>query len=96
MPAFEQNDLYEYPDVYVCLYNFFGCDSLDLEEQCIGTVHSTEGGETKAFFNPLDVNPQEISTDASLTDEVRIRKNDAILALLSSYCFSLFCRERVV
>lgn len=65
-----QDDLYKYPDVYVCLYDFFGCDSLGLEEDCMSSANSTEGGLTTATFNPGQDNEQRIVTEAKLTDEV--------------------------
>lgn len=47
-----QNELYDYPDVYVCLYTFYGCDTLEQEEGCISSVYNTEGGMPSAILNP--------------------------------------------
>ncbi|CAN0469176.1 unnamed protein product, partial [Ectocarpus sp. 12 AP-2014] len=64
------NNVYRYPDTYVCLYNFFGCDDMDLEEFCASSVFDTEGGSSTAVFNPGGDLEQEIATTAYLTDEV--------------------------
>ncbi|CAM9286399.1 unnamed protein product [Ectocarpus sp. 4 AP-2014] len=63
------NNVYRYPDTYVCLYNFFGCDDMDLEEFCASSVFDTEGGSSTAVFNPGGDLEQEIATTAYLTDE---------------------------
>ncbi|CAM9511484.1 unnamed protein product, partial [Ectocarpus fasciculatus] len=63
------NNVYRYPDTYVCLYNYFGCDDMDLEEFCVSSVFDTEGGRSSAVFNPGGDLEQEIATTAYLTDE---------------------------
>lgn len=68
-----QNDVYKYPDIYVCLYDFFGCDTMELEGGCMGSAQSTEGGRSKAVFNMDRDDEQELRVDAFLTEEVRLR-----------------------
>ncbi|CAN0488158.1 unnamed protein product, partial [Scytosiphon promiscuus] len=38
-----QNDGYKYPDIYVCTYDFYGCDDESLLEDCTRSAQSTEG-----------------------------------------------------
>ncbi|CAN0229685.1 unnamed protein product [Ectocarpus sp. 12 AP-2014] len=47
-----ENTVYEYPDVWVCLYNNYGCDKWELEEECMRSANFTEGGNTTAVFYP--------------------------------------------
>lgn len=65
-----QNDVYKYPDIYVCLYDFYGCDDLELEGDCMGSFQSTEGGKSNAVFNLNRDNEQDLQVDAFLTEEV--------------------------
>lgn len=69
-----QNNVYKYPDIYVCLYNFFGCDDQQLEEDCMRSAQGTEGGISTAVFNQDMDNEQELRVDAFLTDDVRPRQ----------------------
>ncbi|CAN0113861.1 unnamed protein product, partial [Ascophyllum nodosum] len=62
------NDLYKYPDIYVCLYNFYGCDQMELEPDCMYSYNQTEGARTKATFNPGGEKEQDIATNGFLTD----------------------------
>lgn len=62
--------MYKYPDVHVCLYKFYGCDSLELEEDCTASALKMNGGFTTATFNPNGDDEQEISSSAFLTEEV--------------------------
>ena len=66
-----QNDLYKCPDIYVCLYNFYGCDQMELEPDCMYSYNQTEGARTKATFNPGGEKEQDIATNGFLTDLVR-------------------------
>lgn len=75
-----QDDPYKYPDVFVCLYDYYGCDAPELEKDCMFSADSTEGGLTNAIFNPGKDNEQDIVTEAKLT-EVSVR-----LAVLDSHC----------
>ncbi|CAM9655141.1 unnamed protein product, partial [Ectocarpus sp. 13 AM-2016] len=56
------NSVYKYPDTYVCLTYFFGCDDLDLDESCASSIFDTEGGSSSAVFNPGGELEQEIAT----------------------------------
>ncbi|CAM9308303.1 unnamed protein product, partial [Laminaria digitata] len=64
------NHAYKYPDIYVCLYDFYGCDEEELEEGCVRSAQRTEGGISAAVYNPNMDDEQELKTDAFLTDEV--------------------------
>lgn len=58
--------------MYVCLYDFYGCDDANLEEECVFTATDTEGGRrTGAVFNPGEENEQNISASGLETDTVR-------------------------
>eukprot|EP00904_Undaria_pinnatifida_P008172 jgi/Undpi1/4485/HiC_scaffold_17.g07839.m1 len=63
------NDVYKYPDIYVCLYDFYGCDDFELEGDCMGSFQSTEGGNSNAIFNLNRDNEQDLQVDALLTEE---------------------------
>lgn len=72
MIASSQNEVYKYPDVWVCLYNFYGCDSQDLEKECAVTANNTEGGLTRAVYHPGGEHEQEIPTSVMNSQEVKI------------------------
>lgn len=65
-----QNELYKYPDVYVCLYNYYGSDTLEQEEDCIYSVNDTEGGMPSAILNPDRVNSTTLRSHVLGGDEV--------------------------
>lgn len=46
---------------------------MDLEEECMASAQMTEGGLTKATFNPGGDNEQELETEGFLTDNVSKR-----------------------
>lgn len=71
-----QNDLYNYPDVYVCLYDFLGCDSFELEESCRESAFDT-GQDTQATFNPGGTDEQEIGVGTTFLSEVRPLRREA-------------------
>lgn len=54
------NDGYKYPDIYVCTYDFYGCDDESLLEDCTRSAQSTEGGNSTAVFNPFGDDRQEL------------------------------------
>lgn len=56
----------------MCLYDFYGCDEQELEEGCIRSAQSTEGGQSSAVYNRDMDDEQELKTDAFLTDEVTL------------------------
>ena len=65
--------MYTYPDVWVCLYNVFGCDKQELEQQCLDSSELTDGDRAKATFYPGGELEQEIPAVGSLTPSVSIR-----------------------
>lgn len=65
-----QNDIYRYPDVYVCLYNFYGCDQQEDEDDCVYSSTTTQGGDTVASFNPGGETQLDIPGEAMLTENV--------------------------
>lgn len=93
-----QDELYKFPDVYVCLYNFYGCDAQDQEEDCLYSALEVEGRNSsaeyyKTFFDnqTLDVFPLdqdrvlEVSSKGRGTDDYTLhaRSNDvAVEAVL--------------
>eukprot|EP00903_Cladosiphon_okamuranus_P009902 g9404.t1 len=51
--AFEvSNVVFAYPDVWVCLYDYYGCDEWELEEECVKSTNMTVAGDTSAVFFP--------------------------------------------
>eukprot|EP00903_Cladosiphon_okamuranus_P009900 g9402.t1 len=66
--AFEvSNVVFPYPDVWVCLYNNYGCDVQELEEECMRSSNATEGGVTGALFYPNGEYEQNITVNPRLT-----------------------------
>eukprot|EP00904_Undaria_pinnatifida_P008142 jgi/Undpi1/4458/HiC_scaffold_17.g07812.m1 len=61
------NDVYAYPDTWVCLHDTYGCDDYELEEQCLNSSTLTEGGGTRAIFYPDGEYEQEVSAVGRLT-----------------------------
>lgn len=64
-----QKDAYKYPEVYVCLYEFYGCDLQEDEDDCVYSSSTTQGGPTTATFNPGEDNELDIPAEATLTNE---------------------------
>ena len=62
-----KNDVYAYPDTWVCLHDTYGCDDYELEEQCLNSSMLTEGGGTRAIFYPDGEYQQEVSAVGRLT-----------------------------
>lgn len=62
-----QNDVYDFPDVYVCFYDNFGCDRQDLEESCRDSVFET-GRRPMATFNPISSGQQKEAELAPLEE----------------------------
>ena len=65
--------MYEYPDVWVCLFDTYGCDEQGLEEECANSSSLIEGLAPTAVFYPNDDDPtdyrrQEIAGNSALTD----------------------------
>ncbi|CAB1104434.1 unnamed protein product [Ectocarpus sp. CCAP 1310/34] len=59
LPLFHQrcqillpNEVYKYPDLWICPYVNYGCDAWELEEECVASAWMTEGGEPDAVFYP--------------------------------------------
>ncbi|CAM9812689.1 unnamed protein product [Ectocarpus sp. 4 AP-2014] len=46
------SEVYKYPDLWICLYNNYGCDEWELEEECVDSAWMTEGGVPDAVFYP--------------------------------------------
>ena len=68
----KQNEIYTYPDLWICLYNNYGCDKTEIEKECIMSVFDTEGGPTRATYRPGDDHETTINFTANVTDTVRI------------------------
>ncbi|CAN0164916.1 unnamed protein product, partial [Ascophyllum nodosum] len=66
------NDIYLYPDLWVCLYDTYGCDDQAHEEQCVNSIFDTEGGSTRARYRPGDDNETLINFTVNLTEEVKV------------------------
>lgn len=49
-----QNVVYQFPDVWVCLYDQYGCDTEDLEPECVSSAWNTEGGPPDSIFYPKE------------------------------------------
>jgi len=65
-----QKKVYKYPDLWVCLYKQYGCDSWELEEDCVASAWKTEGGPPNAVFYPRETLGD---LDQTTTDELPIK-----------------------
>ena len=72
LAATNQDEVYMYPDLWVCLYDTYGCDKLEYEEQCVSSIFDTEGGSTSARYRPGDVDETIINVSANFTEEVKV------------------------
>lgn len=68
-PLFK-NIVFPYPDVWVCLYDNYGCDSYEVEEECMRSSNATEGGTTGALFYPGGEYEQNITVNPRITPNV--------------------------
>ncbi|CAN0042249.1 unnamed protein product [Ectocarpus fasciculatus] len=66
------NTVFEYPDIWVCLYAGYGCDEWELEEECMtsATANMTGWGNSSAVFYPGGDYEQEIPVEGKLTPDV--------------------------
>lgn len=62
------NDLYRFPDVYVCLYELLGCDKIEWEGECRNSLWDVEE-TTKATFNLEGDDKQEIGVGSVVLDD---------------------------
>ncbi|CAM9249798.1 unnamed protein product, partial [Ectocarpus sp. 8 AP-2014] len=46
------NEVYKFPDLWICLFVNYGCDEWELEEECVDSAWMTEGGVPNAVFYP--------------------------------------------
>ncbi|CBN78282.1 hypothetical protein Esi_0005_0160 [Ectocarpus siliculosus] len=46
------NEVYKFPDLWICLFVNYGCDEWELEEGCVDSAWMTEGGVPDAVFYP--------------------------------------------
>lgn len=65
-----KNTVYTYPDVWVCLYDGYGCDTYEKEEKCLNSYTITAGGKASAVFYPDGEYEQEVPVLGDLTDSV--------------------------
>lgn len=65
-----KNTVYAYPDVWVCLYDTFGCDTREQEEECRDSATMTEGGNASAVFYPGGEFEQEVPVVGMFTTDV--------------------------
>lgn len=69
-----QNEVYKYPDIWICPYHQYGCDSQELELECIDSAWMTEAGAPDAVFYPREkLNKLDQDTTAELQIEAIAR-----------------------
>lgn len=54
-----QNTIYDYPDIWVCLYDSYGCDAIEREEGCANSSMLMEGKTPTAVFYPNTSLPRD-------------------------------------
>eukprot|EP00752_Nemacystus_decipiens_P018199 g16328.t1 len=67
------NVVYKYPDLWICMYDQFGCDDQGLESKCVGSAWDTERGPPDAVFYPKE-KLNDIYSNA--TEELPISASD--------------------
>ena len=67
-----QNDIYIYPDLWICTHVSYGCDIYEDVEACARSTNETEGGPTSATYRPEDEDETTINFDVDFTEKVRI------------------------
>lgn len=76
-----QNDLYPFPDVFICFYDFYGCDSEGLEPACRDSAFTTPR-MTEAFFIH---NGAGYPVDVGLGTEIEAEVSQLLPLSLASY-----------
>lgn len=66
-----QNDVYRFPDLSLCQHDNYGCDDVDMKEECVASTNMTDGGVVAAVYHPDQDDEQHISTFYTVTDTVR-------------------------
>ncbi|CAN0053200.1 unnamed protein product, partial [Ascophyllum nodosum] len=66
------NDIYIYPDLWICTHASYGCDEYDDIQECARSINETEGGSTSATYRPGDLNETAINFAVNFTEKVRI------------------------
>ena len=54
-----QNTIYDYPDIWVCMYDSYGCDAIEREEGCANSSTLMEGKTPTAVFYPNTSLPRD-------------------------------------
>lgn len=67
-----QNIVYRFPDVWVCLYDQYGCDTEALEPECVSSAWNTEGGAPDAIFYPSE---ETGKSDQNAAEQLQIEAN---------------------
>ena len=65
--------MYTYPDMWVCPYNDYGCDSRPLEIECVGSSNLTDAGAAIATFYPNGTYQQDVEGVGKFTPTVSSR-----------------------
>lgn len=87
-----QDDLYKFPNVSVCLFKKYGCDTKGLEQKCVMSNGDTEGGPTKAAFRRDEDNAQELKIRADRSKTVSahplpMHSETRFISIVVSICF---------
>lgn len=79
-----QNVVYKYPDIWICPYVQYGCDTLELEQECVDSAWTTQGGEPDAVFYPrIKTNhTHQVATEQLKIEADPINTYDVSLPLL--------------
>ncbi|CAN0463190.1 unnamed protein product, partial [Ascophyllum nodosum] len=64
----QSNEIYSYPDLWICTQESYGCDEEDYIEQCTKSINDTEGGPTTARYRPGDKDELNIYFTANFTE----------------------------
>ena len=64
----QSNEIYSYPDLWICTQESYGCDEYGYREKCTKSINDTEGGPTTARYRPGDKDELNIYFTAKLTE----------------------------
>ncbi|CAN0356024.1 unnamed protein product, partial [Ascophyllum nodosum] len=63
------NNIYIYPDLWICTHVSYGCDIYEDVEACARSTNETEGGPTSATYRPEDEDETTINFDVDFTEK---------------------------
>lgn len=95
---YSQNIVYKYPDIWVCPYEQYGCDDIELEEECVDSAWMTEGGVPDAVFYPREKlnHTHQVATAQLHIEAVPVNTEDVSCSQLRLNIYFVYVEERLL